>query len=505
MVDGPRSNIIAEYILTFDLGTTAVKVALFDTAGQVLTLASEQYELLTPRPGFVEQSIETYWQACVAGTRRCLREYEGGAVRAIGLSSQGQTFVPLNAKGRPLRNAIVWLDTRGTEQCRQIAARFDRQENFLKTGTPDFLQISSAPKILWLRQHEPELFEHTAHYLMLPDYVIWRLTGEMIGDPQDLASTGMLDRQQGQWWPEMLEFVGVREEQLPAVGHCGQPVGKVLPEMARKLGISEETVVVVGANDQTAALLGAGNTRPGIITANIGTALAVMATSKQRVTDFRHGVNAGRHAVPGLYTLLSFTQTAAMALTWFRDALVTDGSDYRQLHEEAAGVEPGCDGLLMLPHLTGTASPDFNPSARGAFVGLSISHGRPHMVRAILEAVAYCLREHIERLGKLRASSECVRAIGGGSRSDVWLQIMADVTALPIERPVCGEAASLGAAIMAAVGAGYYDSLPAAVDEFYQTERTFAPNLTHRDTYDRMYGRFRRTYELLYGAARNAE
>ncbi len=468
-----------------------------------MALSSRQYELLTPRPDFVEQPIETYWEACVAGTQECLKEHDGQAVRAIGLSSQGQTFVPLDAEGRALHNAIVWLDARATDQCRQIAAHFDRQDNFLKTGVPDFNQIASGPKLLWLRQHEPEVFENTVHYLMLPDYIIWRLTGEMVGDPQDLGSTGMLDRQQGQWWPQMLEFIGVTEEQLPAIGYCAQPVGTVLSQPARTLGISEEAVVVVGANDQTTAMLGAGNVRPGIITANIGTALAVMATTKHDVRDFRYGINAGRHAVPELFALLSFTQTAAMTLTWFRDALVTDGSDYGQLHAEAASVPPGCDGLLMLPHLTGTASPDFNPHARGAFVGLSLSHERAHLVRAILEAVAYCLREHVERLTALGATAERVRAIGGGSRSDLWLQIMADVTGLPIERPVCAEAASLGAAILAAVGVGYYDSLPAAAEAFYQTQRTFVPDAGNSETYNDMYQRFRHTYEILYGADAN--
>ncbi len=497
--DYHRSRIIPEYILTFDLGTTAVKVALFDTAGRLLAFSSQGYELLTARPGFVEQAIETYWEACLAGTRECLKDYDGGAVQAIGLSSQGQTFVPLGVNGHPLRNAIVWLDTRGTQQRQQIVAHFDQQEYFARVGTPRVLDISSAPKMLWLRQHDPEVFGETAYYLMLPDYIIWRLTGEMIGDPQDLGSTGMLDRQQGKWWPEMLEFVGVTEEQLPAVGYCGQPAGKVTAEAAKLLGISEEAVVVVGANDQTAAMLGAGNVGPGIITANIGTALAVMATSEHSVHDPGCGVNVGRHAIPNLFTLLSFTQTAAMALTWFRDALVTDGSGYPQLHDEAASVPPGCDGLLMLPHLTGTASPDFNPYARGAFVGLSLAHRRAHLVRAILEAVAYCLREHIERLSQLAAGAECVRALGGGSRSDLWLQIMADVTGLPLERPVQREAASLGAAIMAAVGVGYYHSLQAAADEFYQTERTFRPNAENSAVYDEMYQRFRRTYELLYG------
>ncbi len=387
--------------------------------------------------------------------------------------------MPLDAEGRALHNAIVWLDTRATDQCRQIAARFDRKDNFLKTGVPDFNEIASGPKMLWLRQQKPEVFENTAHYLMLPDYIIWRLTGEMVGDPQDLGSTGMLDQQRGQWWPEMLEFVGVREEQLPAIGYCGQPVGTLLAEAARMLSISEEAVVVVGANDQTAAMLGAGNVHTGIITANIGTALAVMVTAKHDVRDFRYGMNVGRHAVPGLFALLSFTQTAAMALTWFRDALVTDGSDYHQLQEEAASVPAGCEGLLMLPHLTGTASPDFNPHARGAFVGLSLSHGRAHMTRAILEAVAYCLREHVERLAQLGAKAECLRAIGGGSRSDLWLQIMA------------------------AVGIGYYDSIPAAADEFYQAERTFVPDARKSEVYNDMYQRFRQTYEILYAADAN--
>jgi xylulokinase len=199
-------------LLSLDLGTTSTKVALFDAEGHLRADSSHEYQLLTPQPGFCELPVETYWEACVAGIRDCLREHDSPQVRAIGLSSQGQTFVPLDAQGRPVYNAIAWLDTRAGDQTRRIAEHFSQREHYEKTGYTSFNEVASGPKILWLREHEPDVFEGTAHCLMLPDYVIWRLTGEMIGDPQDSGSTGMTHRRDGTWWPEMLEFIGLREE-----------------------------------------------------------------------------------------------------------------------------------------------------------------------------------------------------------------------------------------------------------------------------------------------------
>jgi xylulokinase len=488
-------------LLSLDLGTTSTKVALFDTEGRLLADSSHEYQLLTPQPGFCELPVETYWEACVAGIRQCLREHGGHRVRGIGLSSQGQTFVPLDAEGRPVYNAIAWLDTRAGDQTRRIAEHFSEREHYEKTGYTSFNEVASGPKILWLREHEPEVFKRTAHYLMLPDYIIWRLTGEMIGDPQDSGSTGMTHRWAGTWWPEMLEFIGLREEQLPPIGRCGRPAGTLLPNVAGEFGLSGDVVVVVGANDQTAGMIGAGNVRPGTVTATIGTALAVMATTDTFIEDPSPGVGTGIHAIPGLFTILSYTKTAAMALTWFRDAVCGDETGYDGLLREAEGAPPGCEGLLMLPHLTGTATPDFNADARGAFVGLSMAHKRPHMVRAILEAVAYSLREHLDRLADLGITPDSVRALGGGARSGFWLQMMADVTDVPMERPVSQEAASLGAAMLAAVGIGLYPSIPEAADAVYRVDRVFAPQDTHREVYDAAYAKFGELYRRLYGDA----
>ena len=490
----------SDLLLSLDLGTTSTKVALFEPDGRLLASSSHEYQLLTPRPGFCELPVDTYWEACVAGIRRCLREHDGQQVRGIGLSSQGQTFVPLDAQGQPLYNAVAWLDTRAGQQTRRIAEHFSQGEHYRKTGYTSFNEVASAPKILWLRENEPDIFRRTAHYLMLPDYIIWRLTGEMIGDPQDSGSTGMTGRFAGGWWPEMLEFIGVREDQLPPIGRCGQPADTVLPDVAEMLGLGTDVTVVVGANDQTAGMIGAGNVRPGTVTATIGTALAVMATTDAFIDDPSPGVGTGVHAIPGLFTILSYTKTAAIALTWFRDAVCED-TDYDGLLREAEGAEPGCGGLLVLPHLSGTATPDFNAEARGAFVGLSMGHKRAHMVRAILEAIAFCLREHLERLAPLGIRPQGVRALGGGARSDFWLQLMADVAGLPMERPVCQEAASLGAALLAAVGIGLYESIPQAADAVYQVDRVFVPEATHREVYDQAYANFGKLYQRLYGDA----
>ena len=511
-----------DLLLTFDIGTTALKVGLFDVSGRALAISTQEYELITPRAGWAELPVERYWDACVAGTRECLQEQNGADVRAVGFSSQGQTFVPLDADFRPLRNAIVWLDTRAAEQAERIKAHFGGRE---RAAGINVIPITSGPKMLWLRENEPEVFGRAAYYLMPPDYVTWRLTGQRVGDPCDLGSTAMMDVHNRRWWPEMLEFIGVREEQLPRIGVSGEVVGPLLPEVARELGISADAVAVVGTNDQTAGMLGAGNVRPGIITATIGTALAVMATTE--LVDGRS--ETGYHAIEGKGIVLSFAQTGAMALTWFRDSVLNDGGrvatrPYNDMIAEAMQAPPGCDGLLMLPHLTGTAHPDFNPNARGAFVGLSLSHKRPHMVRAILEAVAYCLREHVERVEPFawrRASRPAgtgeacpersrrdacptqegafIRALGGGAKSDFWLQMMADVTQLPVERPTCQHAASLGAAVMAAHGAGFFDSMEDAADAYYEAERRFEPDPSLAGVYSDAYGRFQRLYQTLYG------
>jgi sugar (pentulose or hexulose) kinase len=514
-----------DLLLTFDIGTTALKVGLFDVSGRVLAISTQEYELIAPRSGWAELPVERYWEACVAGTRECLQGHDGQQVRAIGFSSQGQTFVPLDEKFRPLRNAIVWLDVRAADQAERIKAHFGGREREAAIGV---IPIASGPKMLWLRENEPEVFERTAYYMMPPDYITWRLTGQRVGDPCDLGSTAMMDRHTRRWWPPMLDFIGVREEQLPRIGVAGEPVGRLLPEAARELDLSPEAVCVVGANDQTAGMIGTGNVRPGVISATIGTALAIMATTDGYMEDPTGCVMTGYHAVPGKGMVLSFTQTGAMALTWWRDGIEGSagasaaserrpvGRRYEELIEEAMQAPPGCDGLLMLPHLTGTACPDFNANARGAFVGLSLSHKRAHMIRAILEAVAYCLREHVERIREFTSSRSAgvppartgedacptpgafIRALGGGAKSDAWLQMMADVTAMPIERSACEHAASLGAAAMAAVGAGYFDSIEHAADAYFKAERRFEPEAELFGVYDETYRRFEALYQILY-------
>lgn len=487
-----------ELFLSVDIGTTAMKVGLFTTEGKLIALSSQSYELLKPRPGYVELPVERYFEAFTAGVAECLAGQQREAVRAIGLSSQGQTFAAFDKGMNPLTNALSWLDTRATEETRQLAERFSREEFYQRTGVPNFNEIASAPKIRWLARHQPEVFTRTAKYLMLPDYLTWQLTGELVGDPQDLSSMALMDEGTGDWWPEMLEVVGVTPEQLPRIGKSGEVVGRILPSVAARIGLSNKTLVVVGANDQTTAMLGAGNVRPGVVSANIGTALAVMASSEQAPASWRSGVSFGAHAVPGLQGLLSFTQTAAMALAWFRNTLAGEAVSFHELDEEAARVPPGAEGLIMLPHLTGTASPDFNAEARGAFIGLSLAHTRGHLLRAILESIAFCLREHVERLAAVAGPCETIRALGGGAKSALWLQILADVTGLPVERPACSEAASLGAALLAAVGAGYFASIEDAAIAWYSADRLFEPEAALGPGYEACYERFEKAYKVLY-------
>lgn len=480
---------MSQLFIGLDLGTTGIKAGVFDAAGAQLALTAREVRLETPAPGLAEFDADGY----AAGVFECLREVlaapgvDARAVRAAGLSSQAQTFVLLGADGRPVRPAVSWLDVRAGDEARELSALAGRKVD----------AISSCPKILWLRRREPATLARTRSVCLLPDYIILRLTGRAATDPQTAWSTGAYDWRAGHWAGQVLEACGLRAEMMPAVLRAGQPAGRVLPEVARELPLPAECLAAVGANDQSAGALGAGNAAPGCASLTLGTALAIIATAG-RDSPVPPGLDACPHPAPGLNVLLAFAKTAGIVLRWLRDEFAP-GRSYDDLFREAATVPPGAEGLCCLPHFSGTATPDFNPAARGAFAGLTLAHGRAHLVRAVAESLAFTVRENLELIGRAVPVRE-LRAIGGGAASDVWLQMIADVAGLPVERPRTREAACLGAAEMAMVAAGRFPGLAQASAALYAAERRFAPDAAPRDAYDQAHARYRELYRALYGA-----
>jgi xylulokinase len=494
-------------ILAFDLGTTALKCALHQLNGEVLAQASEEYQLITPDPESVEMEVETYWLAFKSVLARVLSasEVKPADIKAIGISAQGETLIVVDRNGIPLRRAIVWLDNRAQQEAERLGEVFGHRHAYEITGQVRLVPTWPASKILWLKQHEPALFDRAAKFLLIEDYFLQRLTGEYVTEGSLATSTCYWNFRTRAWWSEMLDELGIVQDQLPHYLESGQPVAKLMPEVAAELGLSPETIACTGALDQACGAIGVGNIKPGIFSENTGAALAICATVEQPVLDPMNQMPCHYHGIPGLYMLHTFT-SGGIVMRWFRDefagperqvAAATGMDAYDLLGLEASQVKPGCEGLIMLPHLQGAMAPEANPKAAGVFYGFTLRHGRNHFARAIMESVAYIVRRNIEVIEGLGVPVAEIRALGGGARSRVWKQIEADVTGRPVLTTTNEEAATLGAAILAGKAVGLYASVEQAVQEMIQIDQRFEPAPANRDIYEDAFCNYVRLYEAL--------
>ncbi len=406
----------------------------------------------------------------------------------------------------PTRPALVWLDNRAGAEARHIAAQFEPDTLYYTTGQPSVTPTWPACKILWLRRHEPDVFQRTARFLLVEDFLLYRLTGQLVTDWSLQSSSLLLDIHTQGWWQPMLDVVGIGPEQLAHPLAPGQIVGPLTRAGAQALGLSPQTVVVSGGLDQVVGALGSGNLAAGGLTEATGGALAIVATLDHPAYDPLRRVPLHLHASPGLYCLLPWGQTAGMALQWFRDqfyALETEaaaraGQDiYALMAQAAAGVPPGSDGLVVLPHLEGAATPEFNPAARAVFFGATLRHTRAHFVRAIMEAVAYMLRKNLELVTPAGGPLPAIRSIGGGARSPLWLQIKADVLQTPVTAVAVEEVTCLGAAMLAAVALGCQPNLAVAAAQMVTLGPTLAPRPEHAAVYARGFAQYTELYDRL--------
>jgi xylulokinase len=362
-----------------------------------------------------------------------------------------------------------------------------------------------ASKILWIKNHEPEIYEKTAKFLLIEDYFLFRLTGEYVTEGSLVTSTCYWNFRTRGWWGEMLEKLGISEKQLPQYRESGEAVGKLRPEVAAELGLSSDTIACTGALDQACGAIGVGNIKPGVFSENTGAALAICATVNQPIIDPGDQMPCHYHGIPGLYMLHTFT-SGGIVLRWFRDEFAamemqvgkSSGLDaYDLMGLEAANVVAGCEGLVMLPHLQGAMAPEANPKASGVFYGFTLRHGRNHFMRAIMESVGLIVRRNIEVLEGLGVPVNEIRALGGGARSRIWKQIEADIVGRPVLTTANEEAATLGAAILAGKAVGLYSSVEEAAGEMIQIKEKFEPTMSNRAIYDETYGTYVKLYDAL--------
>ncbi len=465
---------------------------------------TEEYQLITPDALSVEMDAETYWRAFKTAVAKVMQASGVAAanVKALGLSAQGETLLVVDEAGRPLRRAIVWLDNRAQSEADELGDRLGHRHAYEITGQVKLVPTWPASKLLWLRRHEPQLFENIAKVLLIEDYFLHRLTGEYVCEGSLVTSTCYWNFRTKKWWPEMLEVLGVSAKQLPRYSESGIPVGNILPEVAEELGLSSQTVACTGALDQACGAIGVGNISPGIFSENTGAALAICATVSKATLDPNDQMPCHYHGVPDLYMLHTFT-SGGIVLRWFRDEFApmermvgqASGYDaYDLMGVEAARVPAGCEGLVMLPHLQGAMAPEANPKAKGVFFGFTLRHGKSHFTRAIMEAVGFIVRRNIEVIEGLGVEVNEIRALGGGARSRIWKQIEADITGRPVVTTTNEEAATLGAAILAGKAVGLYSSIKEAVGQMVQIKDRFEPNPANRGVYEETY----RTYVQLY-------
>ncbi len=486
------------YFLGLDISTTSSKALLIDERGQVVAVASSPHTLQTPKPLWSEQDPHEWWAAVTASIRTVLDKagLRGERVAAIGLTGQMHGLVLLDAAGEALRPAILWNDQRTQAQCDEIHRRVGR-EHFIQVSGNVALTGFTAPKILWVQQNEPDVYAKARHVLLPKDYIRFKLTGEYALDKADGAGTVLFDLKSRNWSPEILEKLGINPEWMPPTFEGPQFTGRVTAEAAEATALIPGIPVAAGGGDQAAQAVGVGAVEIGVVALTVGTSGVVFAPTSSALVEPEGRLHAFCHAVPGMWHFMGVMLSAAGSLQWYRDALAPHMT-FDELLSEADSVPGGSEGLQFLPYLSGERTPYPDPLARGAFIGLTLRHGRGHMTRALLEGVSFGLKDSFTLIQNAGLGDiKQVRASGGGTKGALWRKILASVLEAELVTVNTTEGAAFGAALLAAVGAGIWPDVPTACREAIKITGSTLPDTSLVETYRKTYRLYRDLYPAL--------
>jgi xylulokinase len=471
-----------------------------DVGAIVASATSAHVPFTSPGPAWAEQDPADWWRAAQDAVRQVLATggVSASEISCIGLSGQMHGAVLLDAAGEVLRPSIIWCDQRTADECRWLDREIGPARLLELTCNPALTNFTLT-KLLWVRTHEPEVWSRVRHVLLPKDYVRYKLSGAFAIDVADASGTLMLDVRTRQWSSEMLKASNVSMDILPEVFESPAVSARVSREAAALTGLGEGTPIVAGAGDQAAGAVGMGITRPGAVSVTIGTSGVVFAATESPALDRKGRIHTFCHAIPGRWHVMGVTQAAGLSLRWIRDQQQagTDDAAYRRMTEEAGAIPPGADGVLWAPYLMGERTPHADPNVRGALLGLAASHTRAHVVRAVLEGVAFSLRDSFGIFDELGVPVKKVIVGGGGARSAVWRQIQADVYGHPVETVKAEEGAAYGAAILAGVGAGVWPSVDEACDAIVASSGITRPVPETVAAMTRHYAAYRRVYPAL--------
>jgi len=482
-------------LVGLDVGTGGARAVAVDEVGAVVAEASSEYPLASPRPGWTEQDPADWWRGAKEALGRVAAE-AGEEVAGIGLTGQMHGSVFLDASDEVVRPALLWNDQRTGPQCEAITWAVGAERLISIAGNPALTGFQ-APKVVWLRDEEPDNFGRVARVLLPKDYVRLQLSGEYATDASDAAGTLLLDVRARDWSGEILEALEIPEEWMPKVYEGPESTGTLRGEVAEELGLQPGIPVAAGGGDNAAAAVGTGIVGPGLVNSSVGTSGVLFAHAGEFNPDPSGRLHAFCHAVPGAYHLMGVTLSAGGSLSWWRE---TVGGEFDELVGAASEVPPGSEGLIFLPYLSGERTPHLDPDARGAFLGLTARHGVAHMTRAVMEGVVFSLRDSLEIMRGLGVPFEDVRATGGGARSALWRGLQADVYGVPIRRTVADEGPAYGAALLAGAASGVYADVEEASSVVELREEVTEPDPERVKTYEEHY----EVYRSLYPATRSA-
>ena len=487
--------------LGIDIGTGGSRALVIDELGSVVATSTVQHEAFaSPQIGWAEQSPEDWWRATCLAVRQLLavENVNADEIGAVSFSGQMHGSVLLDEADKVLRPALLWCDQRTERQCAEITEKVGSQQLIELVSNPAVTGFT-LPKLLWVREKEPEVWKRVRSVLLPKDYIRLRLSGDKASDVADSSGTLLFDVRKREWSSKMLSVFGIDRSLLPRVFESVEVTGKISRAGAEATGLKEGTLVVAGAGDNAAGAVGMGIVSPGTVSATIGTSGVVFVVTERPTIDMNGRIHSLCHAIPNRWHMTGVTLAAGLSFRWFRDNLGC-GSDYDSLVNDAARVPAGSDGAIWLPYLMGERAPYLDPNARAAFVGLTASHTKSHLSRAVLEGVAFSLRDSFEVFRELRAPIETIRLGGGGATSPLWRQIQADVYGQPVETIEVDQGAAFGAAILAGVGAGGWSAVDEACKQTIRVAERTEPDPEAVEVMNRNY----EAYRLLYSALRPA-
>ena len=486
---------MSTYLLGVDIGTSSCKTAIFDPDGKVIAQGGSEYPVSYPEKGWAEQDPADWWNGICRATREMISEngIDPADIAGIGIDGQSWSAIALDRDGNALCPTPIWTDTRSETICRETAERLGEDKIFGLCGNP-VSPCYTWPKILWYRKNRPEVFEKTEKILQSNSYIAYRMTGEITQDLSQGYGLACFDMRKGRWDDDACEALGIPQKLLPEIVNCHQVIGRLTKEAAEQTGLKEGTPVVAGGLDAACGTLGAGVVKPGQTQEQGGQAGGMSICIDQYAADPR--LILGFHVVPGQWLLQGGTTGGGGALKWLRETVCPELS-FAEMSELAEQAPAGSGGVTFLPYMAGERSPIWNPKACGVFFGLNFGVTRGQMIRACMEGVAYALRHNLETAEAAGAKAGILRAMGGSANSRIWTQIKADVTGCGIEVPASDTATTLGAAILAGVGTGVYQSFEEAAVRTVSVKKTYTPNTELKAVYDSGYETYRKLYPAL--------